>query len=172
MLLVFLLGAAVAAATASPAHGYEENGGPIATIYCGSEGGGDYEEWEGEWEEEWEEDPCEAFADPDGNWVASCVGCDDGTEINIFNPGNDVAFIEVTDDNDFRIVLTTTRKGPPPGRAFVEVDEEIDLEDAITLSKCGKKGRNGTNCVHINRVRGARTQYTVFYFDDPFIRFG
>lgn len=82
------------------------------------------------------------------------------------------------------MVLTTIGKGPAPGNAEIikdadndgdfNVDDPNDLTSIdFALPNCGDAGTAPvTSCVHINRVDGNHTEYTVFLTaDDPRFRF-
>ncbi len=101
--------------------------------------------------------------DPDGEWKGdlSCIAlC--GFLIN--DEGGIVADITVLTNGNLILTLTTTVKGPAPGKASVTVDGK-------TLPDCGTS-ENSENCVHINKVKGTPfTQYTVFWNGDPNFRF-
>lgn len=107
---------------------------------------------------------CESFEDPDGEWFATCDGCTG--QVIIKDPGNNVAEIVVTGKTPFKLILTTTGKGPNPGKASVDIDNDLDGTFESTLARCGKMGAGDANCVQIQRA-GGHTQYTVFYQDDP-----
>jgi hypothetical protein len=112
---------------------------------------------------------CESFSDPNEDWSATCEGCSGSVVIR--EPDGNVADVQVTGSNPFTIVLTTDGKGPSPGSAAV--DKLNDAGEFIkTLPPCGKKGTEPTtDCVHINRVNGNHTQFTIFFTDDPRFRF-
>jgi hypothetical protein len=113
-------------------------------------------------------DTCE-FEDPDGEWEAE-ITCKGDCTVVIHEPDGAVADIEVTEDTPFTLVLKSTGKGTPPGRATVDkVDPETGLLVIETLPKC--TGKTKTDCVTIIRVKGARTQYTIKYTEDPRFRF-
>lgn len=119
------------------------------------------------------ETSCEAaetcdFEDPEGEWEAA-ITCDDDCDVVVHDPGSNVADIEVTDDTEFTMVLRTTAKGPPPGRARVDKIDPVTEEVIDTLPKC--TGKTPVDCVKIIRIKGARTQYTLILDEDPRFRF-
>jgi hypothetical protein len=83
--------------------------------------------------------------------------------------GTTVADITVFEDGSIVLVLETIGKGPAPGSASVQVDinndGDFDDEGEGPLAPCGVNGP--PKCVHINRINGNHTQYTVFYSGDP-----
>ena len=87
--------------------------------------------------------------------------------------GTTVADITVFEDGNIVLVLETTEKGPSPGSASVQVDinndGDFDDEGEGPLPPCGVNGP--PKCVHINRIHGNHTQYTVFYSGDPRFKF-
>ena len=106
--------------------------------------------------------PCELGEDNVWGALLTCTDC--AFIINL--AGEDIANFDVLftgAEGTITIVMTTFKKGPAPGEAEVEVNGKI-------LPDCGIGGEE-VNCVHINRVQGNHTQYTVFWNGDPNFRF-
>jgi hypothetical protein len=112
---------------------------------------------------------CESFNDPNEEWSASCEGCSGSVVIR--EPNGDLADVQVTGSTAFSLTLTSTGKGTNPGKASVEVIDNAPKFEGL-LPACGRNGTEPiTNCVHINRVNGNHTEYTIFFDDDPRFRF-
>jgi len=112
------------------------------------------------------EETCE-FEDPEGDWEAE-ITCDGDCEITVNPNGDDVANITVDSDDPYKLIVTTTGQGTPPGRAEVIVDADDNEKDGV-MEKC--VGGNESDCVKITRVKGAHTQYCVFFDGEPNFRF-
>ena len=96
-------------------------------------------------------------------------------ENGMVNENGDFLRVVVSEDPEdpltFTIVMESDGKGTSPGKASVDIDGASKFPNG-PLPLCGKKGTEPTtNCVHINRINGNHTQYTVFFDDDPRFRF-
>jgi trimeric autotransporter adhesin len=98
------------------------------------------------------------------------ITCTDDCGIIVEDPGNEVAQMLVTTENDFFVSLETVDKGPAPGQAFVDVDKTDQGGGIVRLPECGANGP--INCVHIYRVNGNHTHYDVWWNGDPRLKFG
>ncbi|GMQ85151.1 MAG: hypothetical protein BMS9Abin07_0716 [Acidimicrobiia bacterium] len=135
---------------------------------------------------------CEEFADPDGNWTATCNGC--SGSVILQEPGENVADVEVTGSDPFKLKLTT-KKGVGPRARHAKVFKVTD-DGEVELPRC-TRGRSHkhwqkhwnrrhpgflwhrhwhrhdrvtTNCV-IVKQKHHRIQYIVKFTDDPRFRF-
>jgi hypothetical protein len=125
-------------------------------------------------------DACSSFEDPDGNWQASCEGCEGATIIiREEDPEiGEVANIEVTGeefkaDDGFTLELTSAR----PDRwwrasVFVSEDDgDPQPMDRCTLREIARwllrQQRPGEGCFYLTPLFGNRLRYTVLWPTDP-----
>jgi hypothetical protein len=112
------------------------------------------------------------FEGDDFTATLKCTGpC---TAEQIFDGGPEFLDLRVNSNSPFTITAKYTVWGPP-GKAYVDVSEAPAGKNGL-LPACGKNGKSGTNCFHVNTVKvgGQKAlQYDVFWDDnDPRLKFG
>lgn len=107
----------------------------------------------------------------EGEGYTGEITCEGSCTVGVNPNSGAIADLGVATTNPFVLVIVTDDKGPSPGKASVEVLDNAPKFEGF-LPKCGEKGTEPTtNCVHINRVNGNHTEYTIFFDDDPRFKF-